>query len=110
MKILFDQNLSPRLVSRLADLFPGSMHASEAGLAESADVELWRHAEKHGFVIASKDRDFAALSIRLGPPPQVIWVGTGNCSTREVETLIRKNAERLYACHKVGAPALIDLR
>jgi predicted nuclease of predicted toxin-antitoxin system len=26
MKLLFDQNLSPKLVNRLADLFPGSCH------------------------------------------------------------------------------------
>jgi len=28
VKLLFDQNLSPRLVQRLADCFPDSMHCS----------------------------------------------------------------------------------
>ena len=32
MKLLFDQNLSPKLVNRLADLFPGSGHVQSVGL------------------------------------------------------------------------------
>ena len=31
MKLLFDQNLSPRLRRRLADLYPGSDHVFELG-------------------------------------------------------------------------------
>ncbi len=33
MKLLFDQNLSPKLVDRLADLFPGSCHVQSAGVS-----------------------------------------------------------------------------
>jgi len=33
LKLLFDQNLSPKLVERLVDLFPGSEHARDVGLA-----------------------------------------------------------------------------
>ena len=32
MKLLFDENLSFRLVMALADIYPGSTHAREAGL------------------------------------------------------------------------------
>jgi predicted nuclease of predicted toxin-antitoxin system len=32
MKFLFDQNLSPRLVAALLDLYPGSAHVQEVGL------------------------------------------------------------------------------
>ena len=32
MKLLFDQNLSPCLARRLADLYPDSAHVSEVGL------------------------------------------------------------------------------
>jgi predicted nuclease of predicted toxin-antitoxin system len=31
MKLLFDQNLSPKLVRRLADLFPDSSHVQAVG-------------------------------------------------------------------------------
>jgi predicted nuclease of predicted toxin-antitoxin system len=32
MKLLFDQNLSPRLARLLADIFPDSTHVREVGL------------------------------------------------------------------------------
>ena len=33
MKLLLDQNLSHRLVAALADVFPGSVHVRDVGLA-----------------------------------------------------------------------------
>jgi len=33
--LLFDQNISPRLIERLADLFPGSVHVSTLGMDKS---------------------------------------------------------------------------
>ena len=41
MKLLFDQNLSPKLVTRLADLFPGSLHVQSAGLDQADDEKIW---------------------------------------------------------------------
>ena len=38
MKLLFDENLSPRLALRLADLFPDSTHVQEIGLKAAADL------------------------------------------------------------------------
>ena len=44
MKLLFDHNLSPRLVNRLADLFPESAHIYMLGLEQSDDREVWLYA------------------------------------------------------------------
>ena len=41
MKLLFDQNLSPRLVKLLADIFPDANHVFPLGLDESEDTEVW---------------------------------------------------------------------
>lgn len=41
MKLLFDQNLSPRLVSRLADLYPDSQHVFFIGFDQADDRALW---------------------------------------------------------------------
>jgi len=62
VKPLLDQNLSPRLGSGPADLFPGSVHVREAGLREAPDDDIWRYAAEHGYVIASKDSDYRQLS------------------------------------------------
>jgi predicted nuclease of predicted toxin-antitoxin system len=37
MRLLLDQNLSPRLNELLADLFPGSMHVKDVGLESATD-------------------------------------------------------------------------
>ena len=36
-RLLFDENLAARLVGALADLYPGSVHVSDVGLAPAAD-------------------------------------------------------------------------
>ena len=72
MKILFDQNLSPKLVDRLSDLFPGSNHVREVGLSESEDQLVWEFAASNQFTIVSKDSDFVQLSLLRGAPPKVI--------------------------------------
>lgn len=57
MKLLFDQNLSPKLVNRLADLFPGSIHVLSVGLDCADDDRIWEYAEQNGFAIVTKDVD-----------------------------------------------------
>jgi predicted nuclease of predicted toxin-antitoxin system len=89
MKLLFDQNLSHRLVAQLAAEFPGSAHVRDAGLATSPDPDVWAHAAANGFVIVSKDTDFQQRALLYGHPPKVIWVRLGNCSTAAVAALLR---------------------
>ena len=89
MKLLFDQNLSPKLVDRLADLFPGSSHVQTEGLDCADDDQLWEHARLNGFAIVTKDADFNHLSLLRGTPPKVIWLVLGNCTTSQVEAVFR---------------------
>ncbi len=90
MKLLFDQNISPRLVSQIADLFPGSAHIRDFGLQRADDETVWNLARERDFIIVSKDSDFRQRSFLYGPPPKVIWVRRGNCSTREIEAMLRQ--------------------
>jgi hypothetical protein len=46
MKLLFDHNLSPRLVNRLADLFPESTYVYLLGMDQADDQEVWNYAQK----------------------------------------------------------------
>jgi predicted nuclease of predicted toxin-antitoxin system len=41
-------------------------------------------------MIVSKDTDMNNLSLVFGNPPKVIWLRLGNCSTLEVENLLRQ--------------------
>jgi predicted nuclease of predicted toxin-antitoxin system len=89
MKLLFDHNLSPRLVNRLADIFPNSSHLFLLGLEQVPDQEVWHYARDRDYIIVTKDSDFNEIVILLSFPPKVIWIRRGNCSTREIETILR---------------------
>ena len=91
MKLLFDENLSHKLVRLLADLFPGSVHVRDVGLKAADDSEVWKYAQDNSFIICSKDSDLHQRSFLLGFPPKVVWVRLGNCSTSDVEMLLRKH-------------------
>jgi predicted nuclease of predicted toxin-antitoxin system len=97
VKLLFDQNLSHKLARRLADLFPDSTHVREVGLKEAEDSVVWEYATQQKFMILSKDADFHQRSFVLGFPPKVVWIRLGNCTTAEVEQLIRKNFDSIKA-------------
>jgi predicted nuclease of predicted toxin-antitoxin system len=84
VKLLLDENLSPRLVGSLSDLFPGSKHVRDCRLERADDIAIWDYATEHSFVIVSKDSDFFERSI-VYRSPKVIWVRLGNCSTDEIE-------------------------
>lgn len=89
MKLLFDQNLSPKLVGRLADLFPGSVHVLTLGLDRSDDETIWAYARDNDFAIVTKDADFDLVGTLRGTPPKIVWLQIGNCTTAQVEALLR---------------------
>lgn len=95
MRLLFDQNLSPRLPRLLSDLFPESVHVREAGLAAADDTAVWQHAKVHGFVVVSKDSDFQQRSLLSGAPPKFVWLRLGNCSVSESAQLLRRYAPEI---------------
>jgi predicted nuclease of predicted toxin-antitoxin system len=92
VKLLFDENVSPRLVELLEDGYPGSRHVHSCGLGASADANIWEFAAKDGFTIVTRDSDFRNRSLLRGSPPKVIWLSTHNCSTAYVEFLIRASS------------------
>jgi len=92
VKLLFDQNLSPRLPGLLADQFPDSMHVIDAGLDAEEDPAVWEYAKANGYVIATKDIDFQKRAVLEGPPPKVVWVRLGNCLTDDVRALLALRA------------------
>ena len=97
MKLLFDHNLSYRLVAAIASLYPGSAHVREVGLHMALDEAVWSYAAQQGFVLVSKDTDFYQRSLVFGPPPKVIWLRVGNCSTDDVAALLRRRHTDLLA-------------
>jgi predicted nuclease of predicted toxin-antitoxin system len=87
LKLLFDENLSPRLVRAFANEFPGSSHVTSIGLAGASDQAIWEHAQAHRFAIISKDDDFRSLSLVCEPAPNVdYFFGGGPLLDQQVAT------------------------
>lgn len=109
MKLLFDQNLAPALAKRLADLFPDSVHVREAGLERAVDIDIWRYALEHGLAIVTRDSDFQELGQMALTAPRVVWIRRGNCSTAQIEALLRRHAERITALGDGSTPGFLIL-
>ena len=96
MKLLFDQNLSPRLARILANIYPESVHVREIGMRDVTDTAIWEYAKTKDFVIVSKDSDFQARSLLYGSPPKFIWLRVGNCPVKPIEDLLRNHSAAIH--------------
>ncbi|MCK9453057.1 MAG: DUF5615 family PIN-like protein [Bacteroidales bacterium] len=108
MKLLFDQNISFRLVKRITDLFPESKQVRELGLENSTDSEIFDYARTNDFAIVTFDSDFFDLNVIKGFPPKIIWIRTGNTTTNNLENLLRDKYDLIklfldedYACLEI---------
>jgi len=109
VKLLFDENLSPRLVASLSAEFPGSVHVENALGRAPPDIDIWQYALAHGYAIVSKDNDFRQRAFLSGPPPRVIWLSIGNASTDQIVELLRSKAEDVNRFGESSVESLLVL-
>lgn len=95
MKLLFDQNISYRVVKKLQDVFPGCSHLSDCNLSNCDDIVIWQFARDNNYVLVTFDSDFYDISLIHGHPPKIIWIRTGNLSTQEVADLFMKYRDHI---------------
>ena len=107
--LLFDQNISPRLLERLVDLYPGSVHVSMLGMGKALDIEIWQYAYDHDYMIVTKDADFSEFGLVKGFPPKIIWIRRGNCSTQEIEAILRESYSEISALSENPETGILTL-
>ena len=108
MKLLFDENLSRRLVGATLDLFPDSVHVSQVGLTSgTTDRQIWDYAKQHGFAIITADTDFVTMANTNGPPPKVILLENCDYPTSTAVRIISANASLLSQFELDSHPLLI---
>jgi predicted nuclease of predicted toxin-antitoxin system len=90
MKLLFDQNISHRLISLIQDILPEAKQVRQIGLENSSDKQIWEYAKEHDFTIVTFDGDFYDFSLVWGHPPKIIWIRTYNQTTKNLEEILRK--------------------
>jgi predicted nuclease of predicted toxin-antitoxin system len=93
MRLLFDQNISFRIIKKIEDIFPGSEQTKRLNLDKASDFEIWEYARKNNFCIVTFDSDFIDISVLKGSPPKIIWLRAGNTTTNSIAEMIQANQE-----------------
>jgi predicted nuclease of predicted toxin-antitoxin system len=108
VKLLFDANISHRIVRMLDDLFPESTHIAFVGFSgETADQAIWQFAKEQDFAIATADSDFVRLAETRGAPPKIIRLERMDCSTEVAAALVRRYAVAITEFGKSTKPILL---
>jgi predicted nuclease of predicted toxin-antitoxin system len=102
LKLLLDENLSPRLISRLVDLFGEITHVRDLGLKQADDRVIWNWAKAHGHIVVTTDADFLEMSRQLGFPPKIIHIPECDFPFRVIEDLLRRSAVRIASFEERG--------
>lgn len=89
MKLLLDQNISYRLVKKIESTFAGTEQVKKLGLENKPDRIIWDFAKKEGFTIVTFDSDFYDLSLLHGQPPKLIWIKSGNTTTKNLVKILK---------------------
>lgn len=88
MKLLFDQNISSRIILKLNSLYPFAQQVRNLGLENYSDIDIWKYAKLNGYSIVTFDYDFFDLSNLYGHPPKIIWLRLGNTTTNELAQIL----------------------
>ena len=96
-----DAQLPPQLASWLSRTFRVEAYAlRDLHLRDAEDDQIFQKARHQGIVVISKDSDFVEMVLRLGAPPQLLWVTCGNvtnCRLQNLLTQLFPRAQELLA-------------
>lgn len=91
MIIWIDAQLSPAIASWITSNFEAhAIPVRDLGLRDASDLAIYRAAQKENTVVMTKDSDFVLLVNRLGPPPQILWIKSGNTSNARLKEVLFK--------------------
>lgn len=95
MKLLFDQNISFRVVRKIIQDFPLAISVWDVGLYEEYDIPIWKYAKENGYTIVTQDDDFDNMYGLWGHPPKIIMIRTGNISNVNLAKLLILRKDRI---------------
>ena len=112
MRILIDANLSPRIVPRIREQYPGAVHVFNTELLPDApDIEIWNYAREHELpLVLSYDEDFRNLAERLGPPPRVVLLRLYDQRTATVVAFLQKHVSTIHDFLMDAEAEVLELR
>ena len=91
MKLLFDQNISPKILKLLSEYTLDCQQVRFVDLENAADMQIFQFAKANYFSIVTFDLGFIDLNGLYGTPPKIIYLNTGNMTTKRISELITDN-------------------
>lgn len=95
MKLLFDENISYRILKLILKYYPESTHVSKLKNARLTDLEIWQYAKDQQYCIVTYDEDFYEWQNLMGMPPKIIWLRFGNAKTEIIAEKLIKNVDQI---------------
>ena len=110
MILWIDAQLSPALATWISEEFSIlAVPLRDVGLRDSTDREIFLAAKREGAIVITKDSDFPKLLASLGPPPQVIWIRSGNTSNAHLQKVLLRTLPKAIELLQSGEE-LIEIR
>jgi predicted nuclease of predicted toxin-antitoxin system len=97
VKLLFDQNISFRVVNKLKPVFPVCGQVRELKLEDKSDREIWNFAKKEQYTIVTFDADFYDIVTLYGHPPKIVWLRMGNTTTDNLIKVLQNHSDIIRA-------------
>ncbi|MEQ1618489.1 MAG: DUF5615 family PIN-like protein [Terricaulis sp.] len=105
MTIWLDNHLSPALAHWIAAQFgEPCVQVRDLGFARAADRAIFEAAKSAASVLITKDRAFAELVSRIGPPPAIVLLSCGNTSTAHLRSMLRDQLAQALLLIRAGEP------
>lgn len=105
MIVWLDAQISPAIAAWLRMRFQLEASAvRDLGLRDAEDLEIFTAAKEAEAVVMTKDADFILLQERFGPPPQIIWLRSGNTSNARLKQLLSHALPSVLEMLAAGEP------
>ncbi|MCX6208403.1 MAG: DUF5615 family PIN-like protein [Bacteroidetes bacterium] len=110
MKLLLDENISWRIISKLKPHFVDVLHVNFADLTKPiTDKTIWNFAKNNNYIIITNDSDFLDLMSLLGFPPKIVLIITGNQSPNYISNLLINKKKDIELLHHSVEYGLIEI-
>lgn len=107
MRFILDNNIPPRLVSRLVDLGHDSVHVQNTAKgSDTEDPEIGFLADAQDRIVLTKDKDFHKLHMITGSPKRVVMIRLGNCSMNYLWSVLSSRLGELEKYFADGATVI----
>lgn len=105
MKVWIDAQLSPALAQWIKNTFNVEAFSFQwLQFQETKDRDIFLAARETKAVVMTKDYDFIELLDQLGPPPQLIWIRSGNTSNTQLRRILHQSLPKAFSLLQAGEP------